>query len=166
MAPPPNPVADLLEAIAACLCAQITVDERPPVCFCGVIPGDRVVQNYGKSCEDDKNGAAWVRLADMYPSEGIGEQSISVKNCGSALGLEIEVGMMRQMDAPDREGYPPTDAELLAAANLTSGDAITMRRAISCCPALADKSYILGNWAPGGPMGVLIGGMWRITTAL
>lgn len=165
MTAPANPVGDLLEALAACLCAQITVDERPETCFCGVIPGDVAVANYGSNCED-RNGLAWVRLANLYPAAGVGDQSVTVGNCGADNGIEIEVGILRQMDAPEADGSPPTDAQLLATALGTYADAATMRRAIQCCSALSSKDYILGNWLPAGPLGLMVGGMWRITAVV
>lgn len=155
-------VSNVLATLATCLCAQITTDGGPEPCFCGVVPGDAVVQDYAGNCVD-LCGMAWVRLVSLYPASGVGFIDENAGNCASELGLEIEIGLMRCAEMPDDRGNPPTDAALLRSVELQTAGALTMRRAILCCPSLSPKDYKLGPYAPAGPMGGLVGGTWQLS---
>lgn len=151
-------VNDRLTAIAACLCAQIETDGLPPVCFCGVVPGDQVALDYvGDNCAT-ACGMAWVRLIGMYPSVSLGQPNTEPGNCQSLLGLEVEVGIMRCASLPDDDGTPPSAADLAGDVELQAADALTMRRALLCCASSQD--LMLGPYTPQGPEGGLVGGVW------
>lgn len=151
-----NPVYDVVSAIASCLCQQIkdTVD-LPGVCFCGIVPGDMASAAYSGDCEDENCGMAWVRLVTMYPSKIVGQQDNTAGNCGSGLGIDLELGIMRCFDASEEV---PSPEVLLAAAQLQYEDALVMQRAIYCCSAVPNKSTILSAYTPLGPDGGLVGG--------
>ena len=89
-----NPVYAALTSLAACLCDQIESAGLPKPCFCGVVPGDSVVDTYGGYC-NDKCGMAWVRLADAYPAQAVGQPSETVGNCGNGIGFTVEIGILR-----------------------------------------------------------------------
>lgn len=153
-----NRVYDTLTNIAACLCAEVEEADGPDLCFCGVIPGDAVVAEYAGDC-DSKCGMAWVRLITAYPSVAVGQQSLRLGNCGNQVGFEVEMGILRCIPM-DEEPLEPE--ELAAATDQQITDMSTMRRAITCCDSLSSKDFILGPYAPSGPLGGLVGGTWTI----
>lgn len=163
---------DMLEDLAGCLCLQLN-ERNAPTCFCGVIFGQGPVATYGNGCDEDEDGntldgMAWVRMADLYPTSGVGEQNILPGNCNSSTGIEIEIGVIRGVliADPGDPNIPPPDSELLRVATLAVEDALSMTRAVRCCASLGSKDFILGNWAPNGPLGGLGGGSIRVTVAL
>jgi hypothetical protein len=154
-----NAVFDQLTLLAACLCTQITADGLPETCFCGIIPGDAASFDYTGDCTK-RCGMAWVRMSGVYPASGVGVPNEEVKNCGSALGFETEVGIMRCTPVGTGD-KPPTTTELLTSTNLQVADMLTMRRAIYCCRGSDD--WILGTYTPIGPTGGMLGGTWTLT---
>jgi len=159
-----NPVYDVVSAVAACLCQQIndTVD-LPGVCFCGIVPGDQPSAAYTGDCEDDTCGMAWVRLITMYPSRVVGQQDNTAGNCGSGLGIDLELGILRCFDISDTV---PDPAKLLATAQIQYADALVMQRAIYCCEAIPNKSTIVSAYSPLGPDGGLVGGTIVVSIGL
>lgn len=155
-------LSDKLEALAMCLCAQITADGSPEPCFCGVVPGDGVSLTYGTDC-DARDGMAWVRINAMYPSSAVGSQDTTVNNCGSEIGVDIELGIMRAMPI-DPNGEQIDDADLLAVTRQQTKDALTLFRAATCCAAIPGKELIVGAYTPAGPLGGLVGGALLINT--
>lgn len=151
---------DTLEALATCLCAQIQTDGSPTPCFCGVVPGDGVALSYMGNC-DDRDGIAWVRLNTIYPASGVGSQNTRPGNCGSEIGADIELGIMRTYPI-GANGEPPDEPELLAISHQQTIDALTMIRAVSCCSAIRKNDTILGAYTPAGPLGGAVGGAFLI----
>lgn len=153
-------ISEILSGLAACLCAQITEDDSPETCFCGVIPGGGVVADYAGDC-DDVNGMAWVRLITSYPAQSVGQALQQVGNCSVGVGIDVEIGMLRRY---------PLDAEALDEATLLElvdqqiKDMHTMRKAVQCCAgnSFGNKDYILGSYTPVGPDGDLVGGTWTL----
>jgi len=159
-----NLVFDRMTDLAACLCAQIEADGGPEPCFCGVIPGDAVVGDYAGDC-DEQCGMAWVRLIATYPATGVGQADESVGNCGSTLGFDLEIGILRCITIHD-DGSPLTLEESSDATRLQTADMMTMWRAISCCDSFTSKDYVLGSYQPLGPLGGLVGGGFQIRTVI
>lgn len=158
--PPPSPVFDLLTTLAECLCAQIVADGSPEPCFCGVVPGDSVPAQYGGDC-DYKCGMAWVRLASMYPAASLGTPSELPGNCSASLGFDVEVGIIRCTSLGTAEDLPSA-GEMLGTAELQVRDAMTIWRAVSCCPAITSKDYRMSTYQPAGPLGGMVGGSYMV----
>lgn len=148
-------ITTLLTDLATCLCAQILSDDLPPVCFCGVVPGEQVALDYSGDCED-ACGMAWVRLVMSYPSTVIGVPSVTPGNCGLGIGVDVEMGIVRCISVGGVDGQPPSPAELAAAAVLQQADLMAMWRAVSCCRNSND--WMIGVYTPFGPEGGLVGG--------
>jgi hypothetical protein len=152
--------------LADCLCQQITDSGLPPVCFCGIIPGDAVILDYCTSCDGDACGMAWVRLVSAGPLIGspmaVGAANTGVNTCATLLVATIEVGIARCAPMPDDDGAPPTMADQLAAAELHAADMAAVMRAIVCCPGLDQRNMLLLDWAPIGPEGGCLGGRWQV----
>lgn len=162
--PPPNPLYVRLTDLAACLCAQIQESGEPDVCFCGVIPGDAAVADHAGDCEV-KCGMAWVRLSNSYPVTGVGIPDETAGNCGSSMGLEVEVGILRCLEIP-ADGSPPPPPAMSEAVRLQSADLMTIWRAVMCCEAINSKDVRIGEYRPMGPLGGLYGGAFTISTVL
>lgn len=150
-------VHDTMIELAACLCVELEAIDFNP-CFCGVVPGEAAAYGYGGDCET--GGMAWVRLITAYPSSGVGQADVSINNCGTALGFDLEVGVSRLMPVGDNDGNMPTDAEILEATSKQVEAMLAMRRAIVCCGE--NKSWIIGAYVPFGPEGGIIGGTWEV----
>jgi hypothetical protein len=157
---------DLLDSIAACLCAAIKDAPVPDVCFCGVVPGDGVVTEYAGNCDGENQGMAWVRQTLIYPAAGLNVVNENPLNCGSAMGMDIEIGMIRPAAAPDAFGNPPSAEDYRRLSSLTNDDALIMWRALACCTSLTELDYILGTYQPFGPMGGVVGGVWSAAVIL
>lgn len=162
-----NLVYDRLTLLAACLCAQIQDPENgvPDVCFCGIVPGDAAVGQYAGDCSV-KCGMAWVRMVNLYPSQGVGQATMVPGNCGRAIGIDVELGIMRCISVGDERGNLPSPAELLAATQLQIADALIMHKAVYCCDALPKQDVIVGEYTPLGPEGGLVGGSILISVAV
>jgi len=154
-----NPLFGQLVLLADCLCEQIVASGAPETCFCGIVPGDAAVAEYGGDCSK-KCGVAWIRLASVYPSVSIGQPYDEPKNCAAGLGATIEVGIMRCTPVGTGD-QPPSPNQLLDATELQMVDATTMRRAVVCCPGSDDM--ILGTYTPLGPAGGMLGGAWSLS---
>jgi hypothetical protein len=157
-------IADRLQALATCLCAQIAADELPEPCFCGVLPGEAVAGDYAGNCQT-KCGMAWVRLVNIYPAKAIGQPDITPGNCGAGLGFEVEVGIVRCVPVGNAAGMPPTAAQMLAATELQIADSMAMFKALQCC-APDSRDMIVGSYEPTGPEGGLVGGTLLVQFAI
>lgn len=146
-------ITQQIEALAACLCEEL----ESPTCFCGVFAGADPYDAMGE-CEGDNCGQAWVRLLAVYPSGGVGVPNTSLNNCGAGLSYDIEIGVLRCAPIQE-EAY--TEAEMLEFAQKQYSDMLAMRRAVACCDAL--EEYIMAAYAPVGPDGGVIGGVWNLT---
>lgn len=151
-----------MASLATCLCATLAEEGAPQPCFCGVLPGEIAVADYATGCDDaSKDGMAWVRLTTAYPAKGVGRVSEDVGNCGTELGVEFEMGILRCFPVPD-DGEAPSPEEMLAAAEQQHHDLLIMRKALFCCDALPNNSYILSAYRPSGPLGGVYGGSFGI----
>ncbi len=161
---PYNPLAARVQALAACLCAEIQDPENgvPDVCFCGVIPGDAAVAQYAGNCKD-KCGMAWVRLASAYPANAPGIILTEASTCTTGMGADIEIGMLRCMTVGDERGNMPSPQEQTDAFELQMADLMVMWKAILCCNAFPGKDILLSQYQPAGPEGGLVGGTFTIS---
>jgi len=150
-------VATIVEALADCLCQQVAADGLPELCYCGVMPGAVAVADRIGDC-GTVCGMAWVRLEQMYPSTIVGLPAVDPGNCGKALSIDIEVGILRCFPTE------PTDQELIEATELQLAEAETMYRAIACCPAIPMMDSVVSPYVPLGPEGDTLGGSMMVST--
>lgn len=160
-----DPVFDVLTELASCLCEQIRKDDLPEPCFCGVLPGQLVAYDYVGVCEQ-QDGMAWTRLATSYPAAGVGRVDQNISNCGSGIGVEIELGVLRQAPTLQEGGEPPTEAMQLESVRVQMGDMLAMWRAVNCCFSEKGTDYILQGYRPFGPQGFAVGGSFTVMVAL
>ncbi len=146
--------------LAGCLCAEIEKAGLPAPCFCGVVEGTEANLDCG-SCEDGC-GAAWVRLADGFPTlDGISPNPNAT--CLSQFAFTLEVGITRCFSPfADAEGHGQGVAEHLDATRIQLADMSVMLRAISCCFGDAKETYNLGQYQPVPFDGGCGGGTWSV----
>lgn len=151
---------DLMTALAGCIETTFTEDQRPPLCFNGVITGDGMTAAWVDGC-DDTCGMTWVRLVNIYPADSPGQQNLRPANCSNGLGAEFEIGVLRctPVDAADAE---EEEVDALQTTSNVLADMISLRKAILCCTEFPKNEAILGNWTPMGPLGGLVGGAWLL----
>lgn len=152
-------ITTLLTELATCLCAQLLDDNLPPVCFCGIVPGEQVSLDYAGEC-DNACGQAWVRMTTAYPSTTIGQPSVLPGNCSSAIGVDVELGVVRCVEVGEADGQPIAPEKLAAAAVLQQADMMAMWRAVACCRE--SKDWVIGQYTPYGPEGGLVGGALQV----
>jgi len=155
-------IHDVLTDIAAALCVQIEMDGSPPVCFCGVVPGDSLTADVAGWC-DDTCGVAWVRLIAATMVSGVGDANETAGNCGATVGFDVEVGILRCQRIPEEDETLSAE-EQTETARQQAADVQTILRAI--CRSVDEKDYIIRDYAPMGPLGGLVGGAWSISTVL
>lgn len=158
-------VMDAMEALAACLCAQLQIDSpSDEVCFCGVLPGVAIPIDVG-SCTTGACGMAYLRLNALYPSVSVGVADLQPANCAVGIGFDLEIGVFRCYPLEPNGSSPPDDVNL-AVARLQVTDALSMRKALSCCDWLPDDGFVVGQYTPMGPAGGVIGGNMPISAWL
>lgn len=149
-------VIEATEMLAACLCAQLQIDESPEVCFCGLMPGAAIPVDVG-SCKGGKCGMAYVRLTSIYSASEVGVLDLQPGNCAVGEGFDLEMGVFRCYKLMKDGGSPPPDV-MLSATRQQIKDVQTMRRAIACCTWIPSKDFVVGQYAPTGPAGGVLGG--------
>lgn len=158
-----NNVTRLLTDLAGCLCSELA--ESKPLCFCGVLPGSRVAYDYVGMCEE-KDGMAWTRLGTSYPSTGVGRIDTNLRNCGSGLGFDIEMGVLRSAPTMKEGGEPPDEGDQLSSVDLQISDMLAMYRAVACCLGPKNYDFILSQYRPFGPEGFAVGGTLTVMVTL
>src|SRR5215207_570693 len=89
-----------LEALATCLCAELG---EPGFCFCGVIIGEDTYDLSGiGDCENDACGQAWIRVTQAYMASDLGEQDTDGGNCSLELNVDLDIGVLRCIETPDK----------------------------------------------------------------
>lgn len=158
-----DPVAwPLMTELVGCMCTELAESSSRELCFCGVLVGETVdgsLAGYG-NC---KGGMAWVRAVNVFPSTVFPNPDL-LASCVTLLAVQLEVGVLRPMLLPQGRKLP-TQGEMAVAAQQAMSDMAALHRAISCCvrTSKSDFVYQLGEWAPIGPEGGLVGGSWTFT---
>jgi hypothetical protein len=151
-------IFERMEALATCMCKALADVGLKDLCFCGVMPGDQIDTSYiSNDCPGC--GMAWVRLVSSYPSVSLGTPSTAVNNCGSQIGIELEVGALFCISPGETDGSPPSAEELFNATKRQADAAQAIFKAINCCD-IGDS--IIGTYVPFGPEGGGVGGAWPV----
>jgi len=150
----------ILEQMASCLCGQIIEDGSPEPCMCGVFAGAGVPLDVG-TCHK-KDGLAYVLLTTSYPSVEVGVADLTPGNCDKGLGFDLQVGIYRCFPL-ERDGSSPPPDVMLAASRQQLKDEQTIRRALNCCDWLPSRDFVIGQYAPYGPSGGVVGGAYPIS---
>lgn len=144
-------------------CVGAAVD----ICSYGLTIGESYVPfdpDEDDECDDDEVMCSqlWVRVVDVQPMQGLIE-GWEGDSCGLGLSMNLEVGILRCIEIPDR-GEAPTATDVMAA----SFQALADMRAILCA-AMGCEAWDrlgVGQWNPAGPLGGQYGGIWTFTVDL
>lgn len=146
-------VTSILVELADCLCQEIKKREMPDPCFCGVLPGDDAPFMYCNACE---GGQAWVRLVGI----GSPTDEIALNNCTGLLAVQVEMGMISGFVNVDNDGEPVDFAAQLAATQRQLDEMDTMYHVLTCCGLSMREKVSNLSYAPVGPDGTCLGGIW------
>lgn len=150
-------LAESLEALTDELRADGTDAD---LCARTVFGGSAVPLDFGEC-----GGMAWVRLASAVPSASFPTPTTSVDNCAYSLALTVEMGVARPAPMGEQgiNGYqPPTEDEEFESAQSQMLDMDAMHRALVALRRAHDL-MVLGSYAPLGPEGGVVGGVWTFT---
>lgn len=140
-------------ALSECLCETLEAEGLlPGDCFCGVLPGDNVAWDY-------KEGMAWVRLQDAFPSAVFPTQSTALRNCDTPIAATLEVGVLHCHPGLGPNGTFPSREMQFEATRQQMAAMAAMRKAVQCCGI---DTLILGLYTPLGPQGLYVGGSWTV----
>lgn len=141
-----------------CLCTELA-ESGLDTCFCGVLPGQAIAAQYVNT--KTREGMAWVRLNGAWPYNLFPSTDVTAQ-CAAPLAYEIEVGSLFCAPAfADSRGTPPSLAAQFEATQVQMAAMAAMRRAIVCCLGTG-KRAVLGQYAPLGPEGDVVGGVWTV----
>ena len=109
-------------------------------------------------CEEEEVSCsqAWVRVMSVHSK---GEESWGGE-CAAVLVLDLEVGVLRCFEIPEK-GEAPTASDVLLAAMQAMTDMNAIRTAALGCEVW--DAIDVGEWSPMGPMGGQYGGTWTFT---
>lgn len=131
-------------------------------CLLTLMPGEVVPFDYCDRCD---NGMAWVRLVSMQPSEEQSDQRVEGR-CFADLSMTVEVGHIFAAPWPDADGDLPEEHEHSAATLRQIECADVMLTALLCTDLPDDVFASRPSYAPVGPDGGCLGGVWTATIGL
>lgn len=133
------------------------------ICSYGLTIGETYVP-FNPDDDDDEDcdvlcSQVWVRVMSANPTGSTSWEG----DCATEMSLELEVGVLRCFDIPEK-GEAPTASETLLAAM----QAMTDMNAIYCAAMSCEvwDSIESGEWSPTGPLGGQYGGVWTFTVVL
>lgn len=153
---PQEILAELLERLSAEIKAKGREDRY---CSITVQPGNAVVFDFDEDC----SGSAWVRLVSANPTVGFPKPDVTVDSCAYTLAFIVEVGMIGPAPVIDEsmgQFILPTDVEMFEASMRQVEEMQMMFDAIRKADI---PQKILGDYAPQGPEGGVLGGLWNVT---
>lgn len=142
---PDRLVGPALLALRDCLCNLLNTPPWKPV-SCGCC-----VRHSAGFPPMDACDSAWVRLVQMTASPG------RSRSCPGLTTVRIQLGIYRCVEVSDGTTLPSCDT-MTAEAIQFAEDAAAMRRAVTCCEAIADFEPFIVGWEPIGPSGGCAGG--------
>lgn len=129
----------------------------PGPCTSSVIPGDVLALDYiGDECDS----FAWTRITSVFPSRAFPQPDESPSKL-LVFATGIEVGLVRRMEIPDN-GEPVAPEDQYEIARTQMADMRAMLQAL-CEYAGDDTPLLVGQYAPLGPEGGVVGGTWNAT---
>lgn len=151
----------MLAALLESLTREIrAAGKEEDYCSLTVQPGNAVVFDFGP--ESGCGGMGWVRLVSANPTVSFPAADTGVNNCAYSLAYTVEMGLLGPAPVlTDRLNnfVLPDDVELFEAAARQSAELELMYRAIR---SAGIPQLVLGDYAPQGPDGGVMGGLWTM----
>lgn len=149
------PVDDVLDVVVS----RLAQTSGGAVARGEVISGDTV------PADDCCAGLAWVRVANMYPTDGGFEPLAELRAQPPAWAIVIEAGVLRCAPQMGAQGQPPTADAIATAADRDKEDRNALILALTCDlpERLPGVPQLIGPWTPMGPDGDCQGGFIQTT---
>jgi hypothetical protein len=145
-------------ALATCATEELVKSGLTAIDKVTIQPGLTPVQDYVGNGDDC--GEIIVNLTSTFPSDPF-PSPVQNATCAVDLAYEVQLGIFRC--APAMEvNEPPSPAEQLNATRENLADMAAMHRAIRCCMQTMSRAYSLRAFAPYGPSGNVVGGIWTV----
>lgn len=159
-------MTDIGKALASVLDEALTrlkVDgSDADLCSKTLMSGSDLILDYGlESC----GGMLYVRLIGANTTASFPESDVTVNNCAYTLAYQCEVGLLRPAVMPEqamKRLILPTNEQHFDQSMRQYGD---MEKMLGALQAVGSgyEEFIIGSYAPFGPEGGVIGGIWSFT---
>lgn len=164
-APVVDPVAQpILDALLLCLEMEAARVPNPPAAVC-MRPGDRVDLLMAQGRDECCEGLAWVRLAQVYPSNAFPIPNEGYVKCLTGWAVVVELGIARCAPIGDEHHLPSCD-EWTATVNDTTADSAALRRTWMRLKTIDDFRFTMtvpGTYEPMTTEGGCVGGAMLLT---
>ena len=148
-------VTPVLYALRDCLERQLRVIGRPvcrlPITFHQSLPAADACDCF---CDDGGQGQGWVRWVQTEPAQS-GANVMGSPCADGLVDITVEAGVYRCWPVPQTGPLSQQEEETAALGMLR--DAMALRKALQCCPTLANEQWELVREEPTGPQGGCIG---------
>lgn len=158
--------APLAAVMLACL--RVAVADLPiPPATVSMRTGLQMEPLLSRLRDECCEGAAWVRIDQVYPTTNFPEPALTYDRCGPALRAAVlELGIVRCAPQPT-ENNLPTAEEWDTAAALVDADREAMLAAVCCfIDTERDRMIVEGTWTPLPTEGGCMGGTLPVVVAL
>lgn len=152
----------LLQALHACVDAELTAAGGPSLCFSGIVLGSSPpplgLMDCTKQC-----GVLWIRPVSAFESNPFPQPTIGLdaSRCTNPLAMEVEIGIARCYPRPSGTAMYPDPQAVFEAVRLGMSDFKAIRKAITCCFNTSDREVALGAWTPLEAAMGAAGGTWQ-----
>lgn len=158
-------VSEAVVALSGCLCEKLAEQGWPEPCFCGPLPGEQVPFDY---CDECSGGMAWVRLSGITPIDD--PNLVANVSCVQMFAVGIEMGMVVGAALPTENAVGsldlPSTVTLLTETLRQHQQMGVMHEALTCCTLPGFEKIRDLTYAPIGPDGGCVGGLWTGTITL
>lgn len=166
-APAVTAINQMALALLDCLNSTVAETQGGPV-DCLLLAGDEV-EHFGGTGDDC--GQGWVKLNALYRSTNfpLPDQDRSFGSCfDQEYAAVFELGVIRCWPTFQPGGKPGDPLAKQLAALKAQDDAIATVQAVCCWVRGQDDPppYLVGQWAPAGPEGGVVGGTLEVTIGI
>lgn len=156
-------ITAVAKLLLGCLCAKLDEYERP-ACRCSRMSGDTAIADICEISDDGKNGQAWVRMTEVYPTDRFPDRITDYRCGGYLFAVEFELGILRCAVGSDEDGTPPSAKDLNLESDAMDIDAAILLHVAGCClPPVFPRQ--ISQWQPMSG-GKCVGGRVTVSTLL
>jgi len=142
---PDTLIRPIATTLLACLCDAVAANPDPPA-ICGYRTGTAGFPLAGTQADECCNGAAFLRVLPVYPSNSVPTPKPTAVRCSMPLGVQFELSMWRCVQIGTAQ-TPPTQADWDSAHSKLLDDRVSLMNAICCFLGQRDpESVVVGPW--------------------
>jgi hypothetical protein len=158
-------VRPVLQRLLTCFCDEVTRNPSPPA-ICGIRTGTTGEPLGALIVDECCEGAAFIRVTNVYPSTTLPNPSVDPVRCALPLAVQFELSMWR-CAATGTIQVPPSQADWDTVNLELLDDRVSMMNAICCFIGQRDPgSTTVGTWTPVEVQGGCVGSQMTIDVAL